>query len=104
MGSFLNSSGKDYSIVYVILLYLYDIAYKGLTMLSIRLPEEMEIRINNLAKSTQRPKSFFVKEALANYLGDMEDYYDVLKRQNDKNRNLISMEELEKALGVQASD
>ena len=73
-------------------------------MLSIRLPEEMEIRINNLARSTQRPKSFFVKEALTNYLGDMEDYYDVLKRQDDKNRNLISMEELEKALGVQASD
>ena len=67
-------------------------------MLSIRLPEEMEARINRLAESTQRSKSFFVKEALANYLDDMEDYYDVLKRQNDPNRNLISLEELENAL------
>ena len=73
-------------------------------MISIRLPEEMETRINNLAKSTQRPKSFFIKEALANYLDDMEDYYDVLKRQNDENRNLISLEELENALGIQATD
>jgi len=63
-------------------------------MISVRLPKEMENRINNLAKSTQRPKSFFVKEALANYLEDMEDYYDVLKRKNSKDRNLISLEEL----------
>ena len=73
-------------------------------MLSVRLSKEMEERITRLAKSTQRPKSFFIKEALANYLDDMEDYHDVLKRQNDENRNLISLEELENALGIQASD
>ena len=73
-------------------------------MISIRLPKEMETRINNLAKSTQRSKSFFVKEALSNYLDDMEDYYEVLKRQHDTSRNLISLEELENALGIQTSD
>ena len=73
-------------------------------MLSVRLPEEMEARITRLAESTQRSKSFFVKEALNNYLEDMEDYYDVLKRQNDPTRNLISLDELENALGVHASD
>ena len=73
-------------------------------MLSIRLPEEMEARINRLAESTQRSKSFFVKEALTNYLDDMEDYYDVLKRQNDSTRNLISLEELENALDLHPSD
>ena len=73
-------------------------------MISIRLPEEMETRINKLAKSTQRSKSFFVKEALSNYLDDMEDYYDVLKRTTDENRNLISLEELENALGVHTSN
>ncbi|MFT7878958.1 MAG: ribbon-helix-helix domain-containing protein [Sulfurimonas sp.] len=73
-------------------------------MLSVRLPEEMEARIERLAKSTQRPKSFFVKEALNNYLDDMEDYYNALKRQNDPNRNLISLEELESALELQDTD
>jgi len=67
-------------------------------MISVRLPEEMEKRIERLAKSTRRPKSFFIKEALNNYLDDMEDYYEVLKRKNDKERNLITLEELEKAL------
>ncbi len=69
-------------------------------MISVRLPKEMEQRIDNLAKSTQRSKSFFIKEALANYLDDMEDYYDVLKRKNEKERNLISLEELKSALDV----
>ena len=68
-------------------------------MISVRLPEEMETRINNLAKSTQRTKSFFIKEALNNYLEDMEDYYEALKRDNDPEQNLISLEELKKALG-----
>ena len=86
------------------MLYLYDISYKGVQMLSIRLPEEMEARINRLAESTQRSKSFFVKEALNNYLDDMEDYYDVLKRQNDPTRNLISLEELENALELHPTD
>ena len=67
-------------------------------MLSVRLPKEMQERIEKLSKATQRPKSFFVKEALANYLEDMEEYYEVLKRTNDPKKNLITIEELEKAL------
>lgn len=69
-------------------------------VISVRLPKDIENRINNLAKSTQRPKSFFVKEALTNYLEDMEDYYDVLKRKNSKNREIISLEELKSAIDL----
>jgi len=73
-------------------------------MISVRLPEEMEARIDRLAKATQRPKSFFIREALANYLEDMEDYYEALKRQKDDERNLITIEELEHALDLQSED
>ena len=69
-------------------------------MLSVRLDETMETKLENLAKETQRPKSFFVKEALKNYLDDMVDFYDVQKRSNSKDRNLISIEELEASLGI----
>ena len=67
-------------------------------MLTVRLPKEMQERIERLAKATKRPKSFFVKEALNNYLDDMEDYYEVLKRVNDKDRELITLDELKEAL------
>ncbi len=69
-------------------------------MLSVRLDDTTQSKLENLAKATQRPKSFFVKEALKNYLDDMADYYDAQKRSNTKDRNLISVEELEKSLGL----
>ncbi|MDM8564966.1 DUF6290 family protein [Candidatus Halobeggiatoa sp. HSG11] len=69
-------------------------------MLSVRLDKIMETKLDNLAKATKRPKSFFVKEALNNYMDDMQDYYEAQKRSQDKNRNLISIEELEKALDL----
>jgi Predicted DNA-binding protein with an HTH domain len=44
-------------------------------MLTIRLPAEMEQRLAVLAKATQRPKSFYVREALERSLEDIEDAY-----------------------------
>jgi len=58
----------------------------------------MEEQLKKLSVVTKRPKSFFVREALENYLEDMVDYYEVQKRTTDPKRNLISVEELEKAL------
>ena len=69
-------------------------------MLSVRLNEEMQSKLDGLADATKRPKSFFVKEALENYLDDMVDYYEVQSRSQDSSRNLISVEELEKAINV----
>ncbi len=69
-------------------------------MLSVRLDAHTEQFLETLAKETHRPKSFFVKEALKNYMQDMEDYYEAQVRSRDENRNLISVEELEKSLGL----
>ncbi|MEA1995748.1 MAG: ribbon-helix-helix domain-containing protein [Campylobacterota bacterium] len=69
-------------------------------MLSVRLDKEMQEKLDNLSKATRRPKSFFVKEALRSYLDDLADLYEAQMRSSDKNRNLISVEELEKALGL----
>ncbi len=73
-------------------------------MLSVRLPVEMQARIEKLAKATRRPKSFFVREALSNYLDDMEDYYEALKRQDAPDRRLITLEEIERALDTELSE
>jgi len=72
-------------------------------MLSVRLSQDMQLRIERLAKATKRPKSFFVKEALEQYMEDLEDYFDVLNRQNSKDRELITFDELKEALSVQNS-
>jgi RHH-type rel operon transcriptional repressor/antitoxin RelB len=44
-------------------------------MLAIRLPEEIETRLDALAKATGRTKSFYVREAILTHLEDMEDAY-----------------------------
>ena len=44
-------------------------------MLAIRLPAEVEARLENLAKSTGRTKTFYAREAILEHLEDLEDLY-----------------------------
>ena len=44
-------------------------------MLAIRLPAELEKRLEKLAKKTGRTKSFYVRQAIFEYLEDLEDFY-----------------------------
>jgi RHH-type rel operon transcriptional repressor/antitoxin RelB len=44
-------------------------------MLTIRLPENLEKRLNALASATKRSKSYYVREALERVMEDMEDAY-----------------------------
>jgi RHH-type rel operon transcriptional repressor/antitoxin RelB len=47
----------------------------GTIMLALRLPEEIEIRLDALAKATGRTKSYYAREAILTHLEDMEDAY-----------------------------
>lgn len=69
-------------------------------MLSVRLDKETEDFLQALSEETHRPKSFFVKEALKNYQEDLADLYEAQVRNNAIDQNLITPEELEKALGL----
>ncbi|MCO5098890.1 MAG: ribbon-helix-helix protein, CopG family [Rhodocyclaceae bacterium] len=44
-------------------------------MLAIRLPETIEERLNALASETGRSKTALVREAILEYIDDLEDYY-----------------------------
>ncbi|ETD66317.1 CopG family transcripitonal regulator [Pelistega indica] len=44
-------------------------------MLAIKLPSEINERLNDLAKKTGRTKSFYAREAILKYLEDLEDIY-----------------------------
>lgn len=44
-------------------------------MLAIRLPAEIETRLGNLALTTGRTKSYYAREAILEYLDDLEDLY-----------------------------
>ncbi|CAG0982576.1 hypothetical protein MTYP_01843 [Methylophilaceae bacterium] len=52
-------------------------------MLAIRLPEEIEKRLAALAASTGRSKTFYAREAILEYLDDLEDIYLAESRLKD---------------------
>ncbi len=44
-------------------------------MLAIRLPENVEKRLDRLAKRTGRTKTYYAREAVLRHLDDLEDIY-----------------------------
>jgi RHH-type rel operon transcriptional repressor/antitoxin RelB len=72
-------------------------------MLAIRLPEEIEKRLDALAKETGRTKSFYVREAILEHLDDLEDVYIAEKRLADiraGRSTTVSLEEVMKRYGM----
>lgn len=68
-------------------------------MLAIRLSPEVEARLEALAKSTGRTKSFYAREAIMEHLEDLEDYYLAAERANSGTRS-IPLDEVEQRLGL----
>ncbi len=72
-------------------------------MLAIRLPEEIEKRLDALAKETGRTKSFYVREAILEHLDDLEDIYLAEQRLTDIHADrvkTIPLEEVMKEYGM----
>lgn len=62
--------------------------------ISIRLPEDIADRLDELAKSLERPKTYIITKALREYLEEYEDYLVAMHRLNDKNDRVVSEREL----------
>jgi RHH-type rel operon transcriptional repressor/antitoxin RelB len=52
-------------------------------MLALRLPPEIERRLDVLAKLTGRSKSYYAREAILQHLDDLEDVYLAEQRLTD---------------------
>ena len=69
-------------------------------MLAVRLDPETEDKLNRLAHETGRSKSYYVKQAIANYLEEREDYLLALAvLERDEPRKPIA--EVRKDLGLE---
>ena len=69
-------------------------------MLAVRLDRETEDRLNHLAAETGRSKSYYVKQAIENYLEEREDYLLALAvLERDEPRKPIA--EVRKDLGLE---
>ena len=70
------------------------------TAISIRLPKLLADQIDNIAKETERPRSFIIQKALESYMEDYADLQVALDRLHDKTDPGISGKELRKSLGL----
>ncbi len=68
--------------------------------ISLRLPDETAKALDDLAKATDRRKTYIVTKALQAYLEEYADYLIALDRLHDKDDEIISPEELKKRLAI----
>ena len=72
-------------------------------MLAIRLPEEIEKRLERLAKRSGRTKTYYAREAILRHLEDMEDLQiaeERLRASNEGRSRTYTQEEVERELGL----
>jgi RHH-type rel operon transcriptional repressor/antitoxin RelB len=66
-------------------------------MLALRLPPEIEKRLDLLAKKTGRTKSFYAREAILRHIEDLEDAH-VARRRLTRRNPRVTLETLEREL------
>lgn len=72
--------------------------------ISIRLPDDINQRLNFLARQTGRSKAFYIRQALTEKIDDLEDYYlaaDVLERIRKGEEATYASGDLRKDLGLE---
>ena len=69
-------------------------------VITVRIPEEMSEKLDDLSREIRREKSFIIKSALVQYLDEYVDYQIALDRLKDKDDKIITSEDLRKELGI----
>jgi len=70
------------------------------TSLSVRISEPLAKELDEVAKSTERSRSFHIQQALKSYLKEQADLQIALDRLQDSTDPVISMEDMKKSLDV----
>lgn len=67
--------------------------------ISVRLSDDTAKALEELARASDRPKTYFIEKALESYLAEEAEYRVALDRLRDKDDPVISAAELRKRIG-----
>ena len=70
------------------------------SMISMRIPENLARELEEIAKATERSKSFHVQKAIELYLQEHADMQISLDRLNDVSDPIVSAADMRKKLGI----
>jgi RHH-type rel operon transcriptional repressor/antitoxin RelB len=70
------------------------------TAISVRLPDAIAFELGEIARETERSKSYLIQKAIEIYLEDMADLQVSLDRLHDTNDEVISLDDMKKNLGL----
>ena len=70
------------------------------TAISVRIPDNLASKLDEISKETERPKSFHVQKALESYLNEIADLQVALDRLHDTTDPVISIDEIRSDLGL----
>jgi RHH-type rel operon transcriptional repressor/antitoxin RelB len=68
-------------------------------VISVRLPADLEKRLDALARDLERPRTFVIRKALESYLSETQDYQIALERLRDPDDAVTSADAVRQALG-----
>ena len=72
-------------------------------MIAVRLPKDIEERLDRLAKQTGRTKTYYVREAITEHLEELEEAYmaqEVAERVRAGKEETVPLQELIETYGV----
>jgi RHH-type rel operon transcriptional repressor/antitoxin RelB len=68
------------------------------TALSVRIPDELASQLSEIARETERPKSFHIQKAIEAYLTEIADLQVAIDRLHDTSDPVISVKDVRKEL------
>ena len=71
------------------------------TSISVRLPDDMAMDLEDLSQTIDRSKGYIIKKAIEVYLEEYTDYLIAQERLNNKDDRAISGDKMRELLGLQ---
>jgi RHH-type rel operon transcriptional repressor/antitoxin RelB len=68
------------------------------TALSVRIPDELASQLSEIARETERPKSFHIQKAIEAYLTEIADLQVAIDRLHDTSDPVISIKDMRQEL------
>jgi len=84
------------TLYYIVLRLLHITGDFMSSTISLRLPDQLANELNDIARETERSKSFHIQKALELYLQEQADLQIARDRQNDVTDQVVDMQDMRK--------